>query len=131
MRLREEGITVDLVAEKPGKYHGKYGVPCEVTMTFDQVDPGDYDGVLVPGGWAPDKLRRFPKVLEIVKTFEEVNGVRIPYVIKGRRPGDIAENYASPLKAKEELGWVAENGIREMCEDSWRWQKNNPNGYDN
>ena len=68
-------------------------------------------------------------VLELVRTFEEVNGVKIPYVIKGRRAGDIAENYASPLKAKEELGWTAENGIREMCEDSWRWQKNNPDGY--
>ena len=68
-------------------------------------------------------------VLEIVRTFEEVNGVKIPYVIKGRRAGDIAENDASPKKAKEELGWVAENGIREMCEDSWRWQKNNPGGY--
>ncbi len=71
MRLREEGITVDLVAEKPGKYHGKYGVPCEVSMTFDEVDPMDYDGVLVPGGWAPDKLRRFPKVLEIVRSMNE------------------------------------------------------------
>ena len=68
-------------------------------------------------------------MLEIVKTFEEVNGVKIPYVIKGRRSGDIAENYASPAKAQKELGWVAENGIREMCEDSWRWQKNNPDGY--
>ncbi|MCR4762449.1 MAG: UDP-glucose 4-epimerase GalE [Lachnospiraceae bacterium] len=68
-------------------------------------------------------------VLEIVKNFEEASGVKIPYVIKPRRAGDIACNYASPEKAKRELGWVAENGIREMCEDSWRWQKNNPNGY--
>ena len=71
MRLREEGIQVDLVAEKPGKYIGKYGVPCEATMSFDEVDPADYDGVLVPGGWAPDKLRRFPKVLEIVKSMND------------------------------------------------------------
>ncbi len=71
MRLREEGIQVDLVAEKPGKYIGKYGVPCEATMSFDQIDPKDYDGVLVPGGWAPDKLRRFPKVLEIVKSMND------------------------------------------------------------
>ncbi len=68
-------------------------------------------------------------VLEIVKNFEEANGVKIPYVIKPRRPGDIAVNYASPAKAERELGWKAENGIRQMCEDSWRWQKNNPNGY--
>ncbi len=66
MRLREEGIQVDLVAEKPGKYHGKYGVPCEVEQSFNDVDPSDYDGVLVPGGWAPDKLRRFDKVKDIV-----------------------------------------------------------------
>ncbi len=69
-------------------------------------------------------------VLDIVKNFEEATGVTIPYEIKPRRAGDIAENYADASKAKEELGWVAENGIREMCEDSWRWQKNNPNGYD-
>ncbi|MCR5675593.1 MAG: UDP-glucose 4-epimerase GalE [Lachnospiraceae bacterium] len=68
-------------------------------------------------------------VLEIVKNFEEASGVKIPYVIRPRRAGDIACNYASAEKAKRELGWVAENGIREMCEDSWRWQKNNPNGY--
>jgi len=71
MRLREEGIQVDLVAEKKGEYTGKYGVHCEATMTFDEVDPKDYDGVLVPGGWAPDKLRRFPKVLEIVKSMND------------------------------------------------------------
>ena len=68
-------------------------------------------------------------VLDIVKNFEEATGVKIPYVIKPRRAGDIACNYASAAKAEKELGWKAENGIREMCEDSWRWQKNNPNGY--
>ncbi len=70
-------------------------------------------------------------VLDIVKNFEEANGVKIPYVIKERRAGDIAANYADATKAKEELGWVAQNGIREMCEDSWRWQSNNPGGYEN
>lgn len=69
-------------------------------------------------------------VLDIVKNFEEANGIKIPYVIKDRRPGDIATCYCDPSKAKEELGWVAENGIREMCEDAWRWQSNNPNGYE-
>ena len=68
-------------------------------------------------------------VLEIIDNFEKASGVKIPYAIRERRPGDIAENYASAEKAKKELGWVAENGIREMCEDSWRWQKNNPDGY--
>ncbi len=69
-------------------------------------------------------------VLDIVKNFEEANGVKIPYAIKPRRAGDIAANYADASRARDELGWVAENGIRQMCEDSWRWQKNNPNGYD-
>ncbi|MBQ4293487.1 MAG: UDP-glucose 4-epimerase GalE [Lachnospiraceae bacterium] len=69
-------------------------------------------------------------VLEIVKNFEEATGVRIPYVIKPRRSGDIAVNYCDPSKAREELGWEAKNGIREMCADSWNWQKNNPNGYE-
>jgi UDP-glucose 4-epimerase len=69
-------------------------------------------------------------VLDIVKNFEAANGVTIPYSIKPRRAGDIAASYADPSLAKLELNWVAENGIREMCEDSWRWQKNNPNGYD-
>ncbi len=69
-------------------------------------------------------------VLDIVKNFEEATGVKIPYEIQARRPGDIATCYSDAAKAKEELGWVAEYGIREMCEDSWRWQKNNPNGYE-
>ncbi len=69
-------------------------------------------------------------VLDIVKNFEEATGVKIPYSIKPRRAGDIATCYSDATKAKEELGWVAENGIKEMCADSWRWQKNNPNGYD-
>lgn len=69
-------------------------------------------------------------VLDIVKNFEEASGVKIPYVIKDRRAGDIATCYADASKAEKELSWKAEYGIREMCEDSWRWQKNNPNGYE-
>ena len=69
-------------------------------------------------------------VLDIVKNFEAATGVKIPYVIKARRPGDIATCYCDPSRAKNELGWEAQYGIREMCEDSWRWQKNNPNGYE-
>ena len=68
-------------------------------------------------------------VLEIVKSFEEVNKVSIPYEIKERRAGDIAECYADPTLAKEELGWAAEKGIKEMCADSWKWQSMNPDGY--
>ena len=69
-------------------------------------------------------------VLEMVKTFSEVSGVNIPYEINARRAGDIAECYADPTKAKGKLGWVAEKNLRDMCRDSWRWQKNNPHGYD-
>ncbi len=68
-------------------------------------------------------------VLDIVKSFEKASGVKIPYEIKPRRAGDIAECYADASKAKEELGWEAQYGILEMCEDSWRWQSNNPNGF--
>ena len=69
-------------------------------------------------------------VLDVVKNFEAATGVKVPYVIKERRPGDVAACYADASKAKEELGWEAQYGIREMCEDSWRWQSQNPNGYD-
>ena len=68
-------------------------------------------------------------VLDIVKNFEDATGVKIPYVIGERRPGDIATCYASAEKAYKELGWKAQYGIKEMCEDSWRFQKNNPTGY--
>lgn len=69
-------------------------------------------------------------VLDIVHNFEEATGIAIPYSIKDRRPGDIDTCYACPAKAKEELDWVAQFGVKEMCEDSWRWQKTNPNGYE-
>ena len=69
-------------------------------------------------------------VLDIVKNFEEATGVKILYSIKARRPGDIATCYASADLAKKELGWEAKYGIREMCEDSWRWQSQNPNGFE-
>ncbi len=68
-------------------------------------------------------------VLEVVKAFGKACGRELPYVIKPRRPGDIAQCYADPSKAKAELGWEAQYGIDEMCEDSWRWQSQNPDGY--
>lgn len=68
-------------------------------------------------------------VLDVVKAFAEASGRDIPYEIVDRRPGDIATCYADPKLANEELGWSAERGIKEMCEDSWRWQSNNPKGY--
>lgn len=69
-------------------------------------------------------------VLDIVAAFEKASRKKIPYKITERRPGDIGVCYADPTKAKLELGWMAKKGIEEMCEDSWRWQFNNPNGYE-
>ncbi|NLX70968.1 MAG: UDP-glucose 4-epimerase GalE [Clostridiales bacterium] len=69
-------------------------------------------------------------VLDVVKTFEKATGQKIPYVITERRPGDIDMCYADPTKAYEELGWKAEKDLEDMCRDSWNWQKNNPNGYE-
>ena len=68
-------------------------------------------------------------VLDVVKAFERVNGLKVPYAIKPRRPGDIATCYCDPAKAFAELGWKAEHGIEDMCRDSWNFQKNNPEGY--
>lgn len=63
-------------------------------------------------------------VLDIVHAFEKVNGIKIPYQITARRPGDVAECYADPTKAKEELGWTAEYGLEEMCRSAWNFEKN-------
>lgn len=69
-------------------------------------------------------------VLDMVKAFSKACGKDIPYVIAPRRPGDVAMCYADATKAKEELGWEAKYDLDRMCADSWRWQSNNPNGYD-
>ncbi|BDF32175.1 UDP-glucose 4-epimerase [Lachnospiraceae bacterium] len=68
-------------------------------------------------------------VLDMVKAFAKASGKEVPYEIKPRREGDIAMCYADPKKAREELGWEAEHGLDEMCEDTWRWQSMNPDGY--
>ncbi len=68
-------------------------------------------------------------VLDIVKAFEAATGVSIPYALSPRRDGDIAECWADPEKARRELGWSARRGLSQMMSDSWRWQKNNPNGF--
>ena len=68
-------------------------------------------------------------VLDIVKAFSKATGIEIKYEIAPRRDGDIATCFSDPSKAKNELGWVAERGLEEMCEDSWRWQSENPNGF--
>ncbi len=68
LRMREEGYAVELAGEeRGGKYTGKYGVPAAADLSFDEVTTGDYAALLVPGGWSPDRLRRFPKVIDIVR----------------------------------------------------------------
>ena len=69
-------------------------------------------------------------VLDMVKAFEKTTGKAVPYKIVGRRAGDVAECYSNPAKAKELLGWTAEYNLEDMCADSWRWQSQNPKGYD-
>ena len=68
-------------------------------------------------------------VLDMVKAFEEANGVKVPYQIVERRPGDLATCYADPAKSAAGLGWKAEKNLVDMCRDSWRWQSQNPMGY--
>ena len=68
-------------------------------------------------------------VLELIAALGKAAGKEIPYEIVNRRPGDVAACYASPEKANRELNWKAERSIEEACEDSWRWQLQNPNGF--
>ncbi len=68
-------------------------------------------------------------VLDVVNNFMEATGVNVPYSIKSRREGDVPQCYSSAKKAKDDLGWEAKYGIKEMCRDSWNWQTKNPNGY--
>ncbi|QNO15263.1 type 1 glutamine amidotransferase [Alkalicella caledoniensis] len=74
LRLQEEGATVDLVGpEAKTKYIGKYGVPATTDLSFGEVDAHMYDAILVPGGWAPDKLRRYPEVIDLVQKMDQLN----------------------------------------------------------
>ena len=68
-------------------------------------------------------------VLEVVRAFERASGRNIPYALKPRRPGDIAQCYADASRAAAELGWQAQYGLDDMMRDSWNWQRNNPEGY--
>lgn len=68
-------------------------------------------------------------VLDMVNNFSKASACEVPYEIAPRRAGDIAECYASTIAAEKELGWKAKRGLKEMCEDTWRWQKSNPNGF--
>ncbi len=69
-------------------------------------------------------------VLDMVKAFETANGIPVPYVIAERRPGDLATCYADPTKSREVLGWTAKHDQTDMCRDTWNWQRQNPNGFD-
>ncbi len=69
-------------------------------------------------------------VLEMVRAFERASGKPVPFEVVDRRAGDLAEYYADPTLAKKILGWEAQLGTDRMCEDTWRWQSNNPNGFD-
>ncbi|MDD5932600.1 MAG: UDP-glucose 4-epimerase GalE [Oscillospiraceae bacterium] len=69
-------------------------------------------------------------VLDMVKAFEEANGVAVPYEIAPRRPGDLPTCYADPAKSREVLGWEAQYDQKDMCRDTWNWQSKNPNGFD-
>ncbi len=69
-------------------------------------------------------------VLDMVNTFEAVNGVPVPHVITARRPGDVATCYSDPKKAEDLLGWKAQKNLEDMCRDSWKWQSQNPKGYE-
>ena len=83
-----------------------------------------------PGAWTVNLgTGHGYSVLDIVKAFERASGRTIPHQIVARRPGDIAQCYADPATAARELGWQATRGLDEMCADSWRWQRSNPDGY--
>lgn len=68
-------------------------------------------------------------VLQMVQAMEKASGKKIPYKVVARREGDVAACYANPSLAHEELGWTAALGLDRMCEDLWRWQKQNPSGF--
>ncbi len=69
-------------------------------------------------------------VLEVLHAFEQACGKTLAYQVLARRPGDVPTSFADPSKAYRELGWQTKRGIEEMCADTWRWQSNNPQGYD-
>ena len=94
----------------------------QALQKLNQTNPGCYTYNLGTG--------RGYSVLEVVKAFEQASGKTVPYDIVARRPGDIAECFADPTRAAEELGWRAEYGLERMVEDAWRWQSGNPRGYE-
>lgn len=73
LRLREEGADVRLVGKEKKTYIGKYGVPAEADHDFTEIRAEEYDAILVPGGWAPDKLRRYDEVIKMIRTMDQEN----------------------------------------------------------
>ncbi len=108
---------------------GKVGTGAAIGIGSYQGEP-QKDGTRAGVGIFNLGTGKGTSVLEVIHAFEKACGKTLPYVIQARRPGDIAENYAACNKAKEELGWVAEYDVDRMCQDAWRWQSNNPNGYE-
>ena len=128
--------AIDLFDGKIGGC-GDAGVACEGVAGNVGNDVAPAGGNFCNGGENAVGLRvynlgtgRGTSVLELVNIFGEATGEKVPYVIKERRPGDIAENYCNASKAAAELGWEAQFDVFDMCRDSWNWQKNNPNGYE-
>ena len=74
-RLQEEGVEVHIAGEEAKEYVGQYGIKAKAEYTFSEIKAEDYDGILIPGGWAPDKLRRFPEVLEFVRALDQAGKV--------------------------------------------------------
>lgn len=107
---------------------GKVGTGAATTLGTIEGEP-DSDGTRHGVGIFNLGTGTGTSVLEVIHAFEKACGKTLPYEIKPRRAGDIAENYASSAKAEAELGWKALYDLERMCEDSWRWQSNNPNGY--
>ena len=134
--IGEEFIGNDAVCLVLGDniFYGGYFTP----MLKEAVRAAEEDSkATIFGYWVSDPERygvaEFDKegncVLDMVNAFVSVNGVEVPYSIKPRRAGDIATCYCDPAKAKAELGWEARYGIEEIVRDSWKWQRENPEGY--
>ncbi|GAA4340658.1 UDP-glucose 4-epimerase GalE [Pigmentiphaga soli] len=101
-----------------------------VDLAIAHVRAVDYARRSAPGCTAFNLgTGRGTSVLELIGMFEKTTGVKIPYEIQSRRPGDIAEAWADPTLAQKTLQWAASRGVEEMCRDGWRWQSQNPDGY--
>ena len=114
-----------LIGEDPN------GIPNNLVPYIAQVAVGKLEKLHVYGNDypTPDGTGVGYSVLDVLHAYEKACGKALPYVVDPRRPGDIAECYADPQKAFDEMGWKAQRGIEDMCASSWKWQSMNPNGY--